>query len=68
MARKRKFVAVDYQAVLDTNLSIRECLPSHHLARILVDIISQLDLTKFYTQQGMHSGMAYAPEVMLGLL
>ena len=44
----RKFKTVDYEKMLDTTVTLRECLPPEHLARFLVSIIALLDLSCFY--------------------
>ena len=64
----RKFKVVDYEATLDMSVTIRECLPSDHLAHFVVKIVSQLDLSCIYNQYGERGGEAYDPPVMLGLL
>jgi transposase len=45
-----------------------EVLPPNHLARFVVDIISQLDLSSIYGRYGAQGGEAIAPEILLGLL
>jgi transposase len=45
-----------------------EALPADHLARFVVDIVSQLDLSKIYAGYAERGGEAIAPEVLLGLL
>lgn len=64
----KRFIVVDYEAMLDLTVSLRECLPPDHLARFVVDMIAQLDLDCIYTRYGTRGGEAYAPEIMLGLL
>lgn len=64
----RKFKTVDYEGVLDMTVSIRECLPPDHLARFVVDIVSQLDLSCIYRQYGARGGEPYDPPIMLALL
>lgn len=64
----RKFKAVDYEAVLDMSVTIRECLPPDHLARFVVDIVSQLDLSCIYSQYGERGGEPYDPPILLALL
>ena len=66
--RNRRFITVDYEAALDLIVSLRECLPPDHLARFIVDVISQLDLGCIYVSYGTRGGKAYAPEILLGLL
>jgi len=66
--RNRRFITVDYEAALDLIVSLRECLPPDHLARFIVDVIAQLDLSCIYVSYGTRGGKAYAPEILLGLL
>jgi homoserine kinase len=42
----RKFKTADYRAMLKQTMSIEECLPQSHLARFVVEVISQLDRSK----------------------
>jgi hypothetical protein len=44
----RKFRTTDYEATLKESLRLEEFLPANHLARFIVDIISQLDLSRIY--------------------
>src|SRR5512133_3956215 len=64
----RKFKTVDYQAALDQTVSLREALPANHLARFVVELVAQLDLTSIYQRYGSHGSEAYAPEILLALL
>jgi transposase len=64
----RKFKTVDYEAALDQTVSLREALPASHLARFVVDVVAELDLTGIYERYGLRGGEAYAPEVLLALL
>jgi transposase len=64
----RKFKTVDYEASLDQQVSLRECLPPEHLARFIAKVISELDLSDIYAAYGSRGGSAIAPEVLLGLL
>src|SRR5712692_9888377 len=64
----RTFKTVDYQATLDVTVRLGDCLPSDHLARFVVDTISQLDLAAIYARYGARGGEPYAPEILLGLL
>jgi len=47
---------------------LEEALPASHLARFVVDIIAQLDLSKIYAGYAEQGGEAIAPEALLGLL
>ena len=64
----RKFRTVDYDKSLQQTVTIAECLPPDHLARFIVDVIAMLDLSTVYAQYAPRGGVAYAPEILLGLL
>jgi len=64
----RKFKTPNYEKTLDLQISLREVLPSDHLARFIVDVVAQLDLSEIYKQYSEKGAPPYAPEVLLGLL
>jgi transposase len=64
----RTFKTVDYQATLDQTVRLGDCLPPDHLARFVVDIIAQLDLSAIYARYQPRGGAPYAPELLFGLL
>jgi len=64
----RKFKTADYEATLNSTVTLRECLPPDHLARFIVDVIAQLDLSAIYAHYGPRGGEAIAPDMLLGLL
>jgi transposase len=64
----RKFKTANYEETLELKVSLGEALPANHLARFVVDIISQLDLRSIYGRYGAQGGEAIAPEILLGLL
>jgi transposase len=64
----RKFKTADYEATLDLAVSLREALPPNHLARFVVDIVAQLDLSIVYARYAPVGGEAFAPEILLALL
>ena len=64
----RKFKTADYEATLNSTVTLRDCLPPDHLARFIVDVITQLDLGALYARYGPRGGEAIAPEILLGLL
>jgi transposase len=64
----RKFTTVDYETTLKLTISLGEALPPNHLARFVVDVIAQLDLSVLYTRYAPVGGEALAPEILLGLL
>jgi transposase len=63
-----RFKKVDYEESLEQTIPIRECLPDDHLSRFIVGIIELLDLSAIYAHYASVGGMAYAPEILLGLL
>jgi transposase len=64
----RKFKTPNYEQTLDLQISLREVLPPDHLARFIVDVVAQLDLSEIYQQYSEQGAPPYAPEVLLGLL
>lgn len=64
----RKFKKPDYEATLKSSINLEEALPANHLARFVVDIITQLDLRRIYASYAEQGGEAIAPEALLGLL
>lgn len=49
-------------------MTLREAVPVNHLARFVVDVITQLDLSPIYVRYASVGGVAIAPEILLGLL
>src|SRR5215211_358814 len=64
----RPFKTADYDATLEQTVKLSECLPPDHLARFIADIITQLDFAPFYRRYSPRGGVAYAPELLFGLL
>jgi transposase len=64
----RKFRTANYEETLNQTIRLAEALPPEHLARFVVDVISQLDLSKIYERYAPVGGEAIAPEILLGLL
>lgn len=64
----RKFRTANYEETLKQTIRLEEALPADHLARFVVEIIGQLDLSKIYGQYAPKGGVAIAPEILLGLL
>src|SRR5215218_10471274 len=64
----RSFKKVDYDQALETSVRLRDCLPPSHLACYVADLVGQLELSPFYARYAPRGGVAYAPEVLLGLL
>lgn len=64
----RPFKTPDYEATLNQTITLRDALPPNHLARFIVDVITQLDVSRIYAQYAPVGGVAFAPEILLGLL
>jgi transposase len=64
----RKFKAANYEETLNQTIRLRDALPPEHLARFVVDLVAQLDLSRIYRQYAPVGGEAIAPEILLGLL
>jgi len=64
----RLFRTADYDATLEQTVKLGDCVPPDHLARFIADVIPQLDFTRFYQRFGARGGVAYAPELLFGLL
>jgi transposase len=64
----RQFKTPDYEATLNLPITLRDALPLNHLARFIVDVIAQLDLSRVYAGYAPVGGVAFAPEILLGLL
>lgn len=68
MSMSRKFRTANYDETLNLSVTLREVLPPNHLARFVVDVISQLDVSAIYARYASRGGEAFAPEILLGLL
>lgn len=64
----RRFRTANYEETLNQTIRLAEALPPQHLARFVVDIIAQLDVSKIYERYAPVGGEAIAPEILLGLL
>ena len=64
----RKFKTADYESTLHPTITLGEALPANHLARFVVMVIGQLELSKVYARYAAVGGEAIAPEILLGLL
>jgi len=64
----RKFKKPDYETALNQAITLGEALPANHLARFVVMVIGQLDLSHIYARYALVGGAAIAPEILLGLL
>lgn len=64
----RKFKTANYEETLNLKVRLGDVLPPDHLARFIVDVITQLDLTVLYNKYSEYGAPPYAPDLMLGLL
>ena len=64
----RQFKTPDYEATLNQTITLRDALPPNHLARFVVDVIAQLDLSQIYAGYAPVGGIAIAPEILVGLI
>ena len=60
----RKCKTADDEATLNSTVTLRACLPPDHLARFIVDVITQLDLGALYARYGPRGGEASAPDML----
>lgn len=63
-----RFIIVDRATDYLLPPSVDEWLPENHLARFIVEVIDQLDLSKLTRQYAGRGSAAYHPSVLLGLL
>jgi transposase len=63
-----RFVAVDRDTAYLLPPSVNEWLPANHLARFVVEVIEQLDLSALTRQYVGRGSAAHHPAVLLGLL
>ena len=64
----RKFKQPDYTTTPNIAISLGEAIPANHLARFVVDIVAQLDMSTIYRRYAKQGGEAIAPEALLALL
>jgi transposase len=62
------FIPVDRNTIYLFPPSVQDWLPEDHLARFVVDIVSQLDLRSITDQYGGRGSKAYHPRMLLALL
>lgn len=64
----RVFKSANYQQPMLLPPTIDEWLPNDHLARFIVNIIEQLDLSEIYNSYGQRGSTPYDPKLLLGLM
>lgn len=63
-----RFITVDRDTAYLLPPSVQEWLPSRHLARFVVEVVNQLDLSKLESAYAGRGSAAHHPAVLLGLL
>jgi transposase/uncharacterized protein YecA (UPF0149 family) len=63
-----RFIAVDRDTAYLLPPSVDDWLPQAHLARFVVEVIDQLDLSELVRQYAGRGSAAYHPAMLLGLL
>lgn len=63
-----RFVPVDRDTAYLLPPSVNEWLPANHLARFVVEVIEQMDLSALTRRYGGRGSAAHHPAVLLGLL
>lgn len=64
----RKFITADRHQISLLPPSIEEWLPENHLARFVVEVVEELDLSKINTAYSKTGAPPYDPKMMLSLL
>jgi len=64
----RVFKCANYEQPMILPPTIDEWLPSDHLARFIVNIIKQLDLSEVYDSYGQRGSIPYDPKMLIGLI
>lgn len=62
------FLEVDRKKAYELPLSVDEWLNEDHLARFVVEVIDQMDLSKLTSQYGGKGSKAYHPKTLLAIL
>ncbi len=63
-----RFIAIDRDSAYLLPPSVDEWLPQNHLARFVVEVIDQMDLSELVRQYAGRGSAAYHPAMLLGLL
>ena len=63
-----RFIAVDRDTAYLLPPSVSEWLPQNHLARFVVEVVDQMDLSELVRQYAGRGSAAYHPAMLLGLL
>ncbi|MBT4525762.1 MAG: transposase, partial [Deltaproteobacteria bacterium] len=64
----RVFKCANYEQPMILPPTIDEWLPDDHLARFIVNIIKQLDLSEIYKSYGQRGSIPYDPKMLIGLI
>ena len=63
-----RFIAIDRDTAYLLPPSVNEWLPQNHLARFVVEVIDQMELSELVRQYAGRGSAAYHPAMLLGLL
>jgi transposase len=64
----RQFRTADYEATLQVQVRLEDCLAPDHPARFLVDLLGLIDFSAFRARFADRGGMPYDPKVLCGVL
>jgi len=64
----RVFKSANYEQPMLLPPTIDDWLPNDHLARFIVNIIDQLNLSELYNSYGQRGSIPYDPKLILGLI
>ncbi len=64
----RQFRTADYDATLEVQVRLGDCLAAEHPARFLVDLLGLIDFSAFRARFGARGGLPYDPALLCGLL
>jgi transposase len=64
----RQFRTADYEATLEVQVRLGDCLAAEHPARFLVDLLGLMDFAAFRARFAARGGLPYDPALLCGLL
>lgn len=64
----RTFITTDREQSSFLPLDIEDWLPDKHLARFIVNIVSEMDLSEIYNSYGSRGASPIDPKILLGIL
>ena len=64
MGLPRKFKSAHNDHALNLSVTLGEAVPPNPVARFVVDVINQLDLSAIYARYAPYGGEAFAPDAL----